>query len=370
VTLGQGRLFEAVTRLGQALAARCPLVLFLDDVQWADAGTRDLVRYAVRHWAAGGARTVVVLAVRAEDVDLRRPLAQWLGSLEREAATTRLELERLSPQDVVQLVAALAGEAPEGGTYPAEVTAWGQWLAERTGGQPFFVTQMLQALIEEGVLQLRDLAAGGWSLDIAGSAHSVWVEDGRAIVPAGVRALVMAQVAQLEEEAEDLLAAATVLGAAFSAEQVVRLAGLEERDGERALDKLVRGRLLCEVPNTGTYTVSHDLVREVLYDEMGSARRRRLQTRARELSSRARGGRGQQCLRHRHLVGRVGRASGPAPPGPGGWRPRAGESRAPPRRNPSHVSTYGGPLPKGGRPYTGSMKRRDGKATAVANRRM
>jgi DNA-binding SARP family transcriptional activator len=280
VALGQGRLFEAVARLGLALAARYPLVLFLDDVQWADAGTRDLVRYAVRHWAASGARIVVVLAVRAEDAGLQRALAQWLGSLEREATTARLELERLAPQDVVQLVAMLAGEAPGGGTYPEEVTAWGRWLAERTGGQPFFVIQTLQALLEEGVLRLRPLAVGGWALDVAGSARPACAEGGSAVVPAGVRALVLAQVAQLEEMAEDLLAAATVLGGAFSAERVVRIAGITERSGERALDHLVRRRLLRDVPEMGAYTVSHDLVREVLYTALGPARRRGLHRRA------------------------------------------------------------------------------------------
>jgi hypothetical protein len=63
------------------------------------------VRYAVRHWAVSWARTVVLLAVRAEDIGLQRGLAQWLRSLEREAATAQLELNRLALPDVVQLVA-------------------------------------------------------------------------------------------------------------------------------------------------------------------------------------------------------------------------------------------------------------------------
>ena len=52
VTLAQGRLVEAVARLGQALAVRAPLVLFLDDVQWADLATRDLLHYVVRRCTA------------------------------------------------------------------------------------------------------------------------------------------------------------------------------------------------------------------------------------------------------------------------------------------------------------------------------
>jgi DNA-binding SARP family transcriptional activator len=277
--LGQGRLFEAVTRLGQALAARRPLVLFLDDMQWADGGTRDLVHYVVRQWAAAGTCTLVVLAARTEDIGLQRTLAQWLGSLERETATVRLELEQLTSQDVVRLVAALAEEAPEDGSQPAEVAAWGDWLAATTCGQPYFMTCTLHALLDEGVLRLRP-AVSGWALDLAGSKPPAYVQVGHPIVSAGVRALVMAQVALLDETSEDLLVAATVLGGAFCTERALRVAGIEERDGERALDQLVCARLLREVASTGTYTVSHDLVRAVLYAELGPARRRRLHRRA------------------------------------------------------------------------------------------
>jgi hypothetical protein len=120
-------------------------------------------------------RTLVLLALRAEDVETDRALPPWLGGLEREAAMTRLELGRLTPQDVVQLVAALAGDAPGRerlGPHDAveeEVTAFGQWLAGQTGGQPLFVTQMLQALVEEGVLRWRAVAGNGWALDVGGA---------------------------------------------------------------------------------------------------------------------------------------------------------------------------------------------------------
>jgi predicted ATPase len=274
--LGPGRLVEAVARLGEALAARCPLVLFFDDVQWMDSGTRDAVRYAVRHWVASGSRTLLLLAVRAEDAGLQGALTQWLAGLEREAATARLELERLAPQDVVHLVAALAGEAPEGGTASQEVRAWGHWLAEQTGGQPFFVIQTLQTLLDEGTLRLHQLAGGRWALDVTALPGPTEGEPGPAVVPAGVRALVLVQVAQLEETAQELLTAATVLGGAFRAEWAVWLAGIEERSGERALDHLVRRRMLLEVPETGAYQVSDDLVREVVYAALGPARRRRL----------------------------------------------------------------------------------------------
>jgi predicted ATPase len=153
---GPARLYEAVARLGLALARRAPLVIFLDDAQWTDAGTRDLVRYTVQRWTESGARTLVLVAVRMEDGGTQRLLATWLGGLERDAPTARLVLERLAREDVVQLAGALAGDSnlhqntgarPIGGD---AVTSFGNWLAEKTGGRPLYITQVLQALVHGG----------------------------------------------------------------------------------------------------------------------------------------------------------------------------------------------------------------------------
>src|SRR5439155_10981287 len=118
------------------------------------------------------------------------------------------------------------------------------------------------------------------ALDVVGAVRAARAEGRGDVLPAGVRALITAQVTRLEETEEEVLAAGTVLGGPFRAERVLRVAAVEERRGERALDHLVRGRLLREVAGTGAYTVGHDLVREVLYAELGEARRRRLHRRA------------------------------------------------------------------------------------------
>jgi predicted ATPase len=312
ITLGQGRLYEAVARLGLRLAARRPLVVFLDDVQWTDAGTRDLVRYAVQRWAESGVGTLVLLAARAEDLGTQRALAHWLGSLERAVPTTRLALERLAPADVVGLVATLAGaaaEQPGTGAHAAgeeDVVAFGAWLAEKTGGLPFFVTQLLQALVDEGVLRLHPLAEGGFALEVSGAVQSATALRCGSYPPAGVRALITAHVARLEEAEEELLAAATVLGDSFSAEQALEVAAVDTHRGEKALDQLVQRRLLREVPGTDTYTMGHDLVREALYAGLGEVRRRRLHRRALAVLERERAPETERA-RHTVAAGLVGR---------------------------------------------------------------
>src|SRR5205085_5686571 len=74
---GPAHLFEAVARLGVALAARAPLVVVLDDAHCMDAAARHLLRYALRRWAESGAPILVLLALRLEDLAARAPLASW-----------------------------------------------------------------------------------------------------------------------------------------------------------------------------------------------------------------------------------------------------------------------------------------------------
>ena len=107
-TEGQAHLFEAVTRLGVALAARAPLVVVLDDAHCMDAAARHLLRYALRRWAEGGAPILVLLALRREELAARAPLASWLAGLEREQEVTHLALAPLMAEDTTRLVASLA----------------------------------------------------------------------------------------------------------------------------------------------------------------------------------------------------------------------------------------------------------------------
>lgn len=115
-------LFEAVVRLGQALARRRPLVLWLDDVQWADAGTRDLVRYAVRRWSETRTSVVLLLSASSEDRGADVELRRWLASIERDVRLCWLEIDALRRDDLVRPAAILTGDGvpPEPGP--------GEWL--------------------------------------------------------------------------------------------------------------------------------------------------------------------------------------------------------------------------------------------------
>jgi len=98
------RLLEAVAILGQALADRRPLVLVVDDAQWADDGTLDLLHYLVRRWTEMRARILLLLTMRQETLTALPTLADWLAQLEQVTALQRLDLSLLTETDLAHLV--------------------------------------------------------------------------------------------------------------------------------------------------------------------------------------------------------------------------------------------------------------------------
>lgn len=261
------RLFEAVARLGESLARRAPLILFVDDVQWADAATLDLLHYAAGRWAESEAPVLLLLARRVEEPGL----GGWLAGLARETTLARLPLEALTRRDTLALVRALVlEETPE-----TSVTAFAGWLYAETGGQPFYVSEMLAALLEQ-----EWLAIGGAEeerLDLAATvAEEGQIHDElRGFLPPGVHKVIRARLSRLGEEAFTLAAAGAVLGQAFSFARPCRLAGRAERGALAALDELLAARVWQETGESRRpYSFAHDKIRDVVYTEAGAARRR------------------------------------------------------------------------------------------------
>ncbi len=79
-TLGRSRLFESISRLGEALAERAPLVLFVDDIQWADTASLDVLHYSARRWGESGAAVLLLLGFRAEALQFTRGTSSVLKS--------------------------------------------------------------------------------------------------------------------------------------------------------------------------------------------------------------------------------------------------------------------------------------------------
>jgi DNA-binding SARP family transcriptional activator len=275
---GQTQLFEAFVRLTTALAKRAPLVLFVDDLQWADSATLDLLQYGVRRWGEADTPIMLLLSVRSEGLrssNLGRAggLIQWLARMEREAELTHVELEPLSERDTVQMVlACLDPPAPD----------FAEWLFDETHGHPFYLVETLKDLLERGALHPRRRADGQWAFEVDAD-H----ELGKAVrVPSTVGAVVRSRLNRLSPNAFALLAAGATLEQGLTFERICTTANVSEDVALPALDELVSSRLLVEgvLPAAASaYSFPNDMIRDVVYTEAGDARRRLFHRRALDL---------------------------------------------------------------------------------------
>jgi len=271
----RSRLFSAAATLGSALAARNPAVFVLDDVQWADADTCDMVHYLAKRWAQSKTPILLLLAVRQENFAADAGLREWLVQLGRDMPLTRLLLDSLGGTAVQQLVNRLA--APQA---DEEVThEFSAWLWAETRGLPFFIEALLQMLVAKGIMVVRE-TEGYTGYDFAAALAQV-KSGGQVQVPPGVREAILSRLDQLSEKEADILLAASVLGRECNFETLCHVADINESGALEAVEALLNGNLLEERHATRRpYTPAHDYIREVVYTASHEVRRRIFHRRA------------------------------------------------------------------------------------------
>src|SRR6266849_2828789 len=289
-SVARTRLFEAVAQLGQALAARTMLVLFIDDVQWADAASLDVLHYLARRFAESETPALLLLTLRMGERAMPQGLAEWRTGMERAVPLTHLQLGPLTTEDILRLLQAFGGKGGKDGRRSADLERFGQWLFAETEGQPFYLMETLKVLLERGALASRPDEEGGWTLDFTTAIEHETVVPG--FFPPSVREVIVARSDRLTPHAFALLVAGAVLDQRITFEHLCRVAGLAEQDGLPALDEALRSHLLQESEREaagrgrmadGRYVFAHAKIRAVTYAEAGEARRSIFHRRALEV---------------------------------------------------------------------------------------
>ncbi len=250
------RLFDNVARFLQGLAAGRGLLLFIDDLQWADMGTLSLLHYILRH--ARMERLLILAAYR--DVELARPhpLSSALVDWNRERLTTRIALQRLSQEDTAAFVASLLGQA-------SMAPGFAEIIYRETEGNPFFIEEVIKSLIErEQIYRVGER----WQCQ---RIPELWI-------PQSIREAVGRRLARLSSACMDMLHIAAALGRVFSYDQLLAASAMKEDRLLDSLDEAAAAQLIR--PETGdVFVFRHDKIREVLYEELNPIRRRRLHLR-------------------------------------------------------------------------------------------
>lgn len=254
--------FYAVRRLCEQLAADRPLVLVVDDIQWAEPRLLDLIEH-LGEWV--GAPVVIVNLARPEIREVRPTLAEAgrrvravvpVGGLDA-AATRRLAAELL------------------GAALPPELT---DRLGTSTDGNPLFVRELVRMLVDDGVLVRAD---DGWDLTV----------DLEAVeVPPTIQSLLATRVERLPPEERRLIELAAVVGPEFALGAVADLAGLPAEAVAATLEGLRRKDV---VESTGTYRgdepvlrFHHILIRDAAYRRLLKKTRAQLHQRVGEWTER------------------------------------------------------------------------------------
>ncbi|HET6547516.1 MAG TPA: AAA family ATPase [Solirubrobacter sp.] len=268
------QLFEAVAGLLIRAAEQRPLVLVLDDLHLADKPTLLLARHVFERTAG----TPVLFVATARDTESAEPFAETLAQLRRDEGFSQLTLTGLDEAETASLVGAHAeGEPP---------SALVRRIREQTGGNPFFIGEMLRA---------------------AGGPVSEAALD-RMPVPEGVKALIGQRLGALDEPARQVLGLAAVIG------RKVRVGALEALvdpgvDVLSALEAAEAAGLVIEARDEiDSFAFSHALVREVLYEQPSTSRRVRLHLRVGEALEALPGASAAELAHHFYEARHVGGA--------------------------------------------------------------
>ena len=258
-------LFAAVVGLLAALSDLQPVVLVLDDLQWADEGSLLMLR----HLATAGQVTRVLILGTYRDAGLAgsHPLTEALAALHRQGRLSRIELAGLDDAGVVALLEAAAGY-----TLDDAGMSLAHAVHRETDGNPFFVSEMLRHLSETGAIY-RD-ATGRWAAADA--------MDQMAL-PESVRVVIGARVGRLGQDAARVLSVAAVIGRDFDLDLLALATGTSEDELLDVLDAAVAVTLVREPPGlAGRYSFAHALIQHTLYEDLGAARRARAHRRVAE----------------------------------------------------------------------------------------
>jgi DNA-binding SARP family transcriptional activator len=253
------RLLDAAAQFLEAVSARAAVLLVLDDLQWADAGTAMMMRHVAR--SCGQRRVLIAGAYRTTEVVTHDPLADVLGALQAEAECTVIQLGALDAEAIGQLAAAEAGA-------PVSPSLAGA-IAAHTGGNPFFAKEMVRHLLEERALGEDSSGALDANLPLVA-------------VPEGVRQVLARRCARLSARANRLAEAASGFAGPILFPAAAAVAGLGDRAALAALDELLAAGLIRPGQAQERYEFVHALARRAIYDRLSPSRQSRMHRRLAE----------------------------------------------------------------------------------------
>jgi len=250
------RLFESLDAWIRRIAARHPVLLVLDDLQWADQPSLFLLPHLMR---AKRPTPLLTVAMYRDSGPDRNEFAAALPSLTRDIDCRRLSLRGLEHDGVTALLEDAAGR--RFGERESAMVAQLEW---ETAGNPFFLLEMTRHLSEIGAFD-RDVVRLG---------------ETAAEIPQSVRDMVRSRLRRLSDDCTETLAIASLLGERFDAARLASAAGLPEAVTVDLLEEAAEAGLIAEIDDDPDHwRFSHSLTRRVTSEELRRGHRSRVHQR-------------------------------------------------------------------------------------------
>ncbi len=221
----RARLFEQILTLLERLAEQRPVVLVIEDIHWADRSSRDLIAFLSRNLSA--APVLMVLTYRSDDLHRQHPLRPVLAELGRVDGVLRMDLPRLTQDEVAAQMAGILGTLPE-------FARVGE-VYRRSEGIPLFV---------EALMECDDCS-----------------------FPDSLHDLIIGSVERLPDETQRVLRVAAAGGIRVGHDLLAAVSGLSDVELEDAIRPAVAANVI-QVADGRAYAFRHALIREAVHDEL------------------------------------------------------------------------------------------------------
>lgn len=254
----KGRVLWTIAQLLTGLSARAPLLLVLENLQWADPSSLELLHFVVRQ--VGPARLAILATVNPSDAEAQPSLNPTIRSLVDLGLAASRQVAPLERAEVEELLRKVFGA----GSAPRDVVAL---LFGWTRGNPFFLEETLKSLVVSGRLTHRDGTWVGWDL-----------EGFR--LPSSIRDALEMRLTSLGTAARAAADCAAVIGTRLTLDTLQAATGMDRGKLLEAVDELCRRSVLSAqlVAGQAEYDFTHPMVRETLYESLGIGRRSVLHT--------------------------------------------------------------------------------------------
>lgn len=252
----QNRLFEAVSQLITNISMETPLLVVLDDLQWADPSSVLLLLYLARDVQK---RSLLLLgAYRSIDIDSEHSLTPVLNELKREHLLKSICLKRVSVEDTSEIIKQILKQDD----IPKEFC---ETIYEKTRGNAFFIEEVVEALKEEEIIYQE---GAKWKIR----------QISKIEFPETVKSLIKTRIGHLDDECRHVLTMASFIGNEFTFETLLEVVNSNDDRLRKIVDGLIRAGLFkhTNVHGEDVCSFADMILKDVVYEDVGTFERKKL----------------------------------------------------------------------------------------------